>query len=112
MSASRIEFSGDDLAQRVPLLAQFQEDLIKTVNPLVDIAACRWADDVPEDDEVTLQARAAVQGMLMKYVFPAFVELGDVTGIQHDKWDFVRRIADNTEAISDEMVGDLGGGRY
>ncbi|GAB3156683.1 hypothetical protein GCM10027290_54930 [Micromonospora sonneratiae] len=110
MSTSRIEFSGDGLARRVPLLGQFQGHLMDTVSLLVDIAACRWADDVPEDDKVTLQAREAVHGMLMKYVLPAYGALGEVVGIQGEKLGIVHRIGENTEASNAEAAGGWGGG--
>ncbi|GAB2922112.1 hypothetical protein GCM10027280_06670 [Micromonospora polyrhachis] len=110
MSASRIEFSGEALARRVPLLGQFQSDLEETVKTLVDIAACRWADDAPGDDKVTLQARKAVRDMLVKYVFPSYTALGGAVGLQGEKLDVVRRIGDNTEASNAEAAGGWGGG--
>lgn len=113
MSAQRIEFSGENLAQRVPLLGKFRDDLAETVDPLVDIAACRWAQNVPGDDEVTLQARAAVQDMMIKYVLPAYAQLGGSVGLQGEKLDLVRHVGDNTEAGNSEVAGGWeGGGRH
>lgn len=108
MSELRIEFSGDDLAGRVPLLGQFRDDLKETVDPLLDIAACRWAEGVPGDDATTLQARAAVQEMLHKYVLPAYEALGESVGFQGEKLDLVRHIGENTEAGNSEAAGGWG----
>ncbi|WP_432842800.1 hypothetical protein [Dactylosporangium sp. CA-092794] len=110
--SGRIEFSGDDLARRVPLLGQFQDDLTGTVTPLTDIAACRWADGADGDDELTIQARNAVHGVLTQYVLPAYVELGDAVGVQGDKLGIVHRIGENTEAGNGEAAGGWGGGRH
>ncbi|WP_432990143.1 hypothetical protein [Dactylosporangium sp. CA-233914] len=108
----RIEFSGDDLARRVPLLGQFRDDLIGTLTPLTDIAACRWADGVDQDDEQTIQARNAVRGVLSQYILPSYVQLGDSVGVQGDKLDLVRKIGDNIESTNGEAVPDMHGGRH
>ncbi|MGW1062319.1 hypothetical protein [Micromonospora rubida] len=112
MSASSIEFSGDALAQRVPLLADFQGELGRFLGPLADIAMCRWADGAPADDEFTMEARAAVRKMLAEYVFPAYAQLGESVGLQGEKLDMVRRIGENTEASNTEVAGGWGGGRH
>jgi hypothetical protein len=105
-----IEFSGDDLARRVPLLGQFRDDLAGMIDPLADIVACRWADGVPDKDTTTLQARDAVRGVLAKYVTPAYGELGEAVGLQGDKLDLVRRIGDSTEAGNTDLAGGWGEG--
>ncbi|NBE80117.1 hypothetical protein [Micromonospora rubida] len=109
MSGS-IEFSGDALAQRVPLLGQFRTDLENTLTPLVDIAACRWAAGAPADDEFTMQVREAVRKMMAEYVLPAYVQLGESVGLQGDKLDLVRRIGEQTESGNSEIAGGWGGG--
>lgn len=112
MSAEHIEFAGDDIARRVPLLAQFRSEMKRTVDPLLDIAACHWADGVPGDDDVTLQARAAIGGMLAQYILPVYGLLADAIGYQGEKLDIVRRIGDNTEAGNSEAAGAWGGGKH
>ncbi len=112
MSAEHIEFAGDDLARRVPLLGQFRTDLKRTVDPLLDVAACHWADGVPGDDDVTLQAKAAISGMLDQYVLPVYALLADAVGFQGEKLHIVRQIGDNTEAGNSEAAGGWGGGRH
>ncbi|BCL13671.1 hypothetical protein [Micromonospora sagamiensis] len=110
MSSSRIEFNGDALAQRVPLLGQFKEHLINTVDPLREIAECRWADGVPGDDELSLQARAAVQKLLAGIVLMAYAKLAEAAGFQDEKVDLYRRVGENTEGTGAELVPDMSGG--
>jgi hypothetical protein len=109
---SNIEFSGDDLAARVPLLGQFRGHLIDTATPLVDISLCRWAGHPDGDDEITLQARNAVHGLLAKYVLPAYGLLGESVGLQGEKLGVVRNIGENTEDINGDAAGGWDGGRH
>lgn len=111
MSAENIQFDGEDLARRVPLLGQSQTDLESVAEALVEIAACRWADGVPNDDTTTLQARDAVHGMLAQYVFPAYGQCGAAFGFQGEKLGLFRRIGDNTEDTNTETAGGWGGRR-
>jgi len=111
--SGRIEFSGDELARRVPLLGQFRDDLTGTLTPLMDIAACHWADGADSDDEQTVQARSAVRGVVGAYILPAYAELGGAVGVQGDKLDLVRKIGDNIEDGNGEVAGNWGaGGRH
>ncbi|WP_416902604.1 hypothetical protein [Micromonospora echinospora] len=110
MSGSRVEFNGDALAQRVPLLGQFKDHLISTVDPVRQIAECRWAAGVPADDELSLQARAAVQQVLAGIVLAAYAKLAQAAGFQGEKVDLVRRVGENTEATGAELVPDMSGG--
>jgi hypothetical protein len=112
MSDQPIEFSGDALAQRVPLLGAFQENLASIFEPLADVGACRWAEGAPKDDELTAQTLAAVRQMMGDYILPAYELLGEAVGLQGDKLDMVRRIGDNTEATTTEIAGGWGGGRH
>jgi hypothetical protein len=105
-----ITFSGDDLARRVPLLGQFREDLVSTITPLTDIAACRWANHATSDDEMTTQARGGVHGVLVKYILPSYVSLGGSVGVQGDKLDIVRQVGDSTEGTNNEVAGGWPGG--
>jgi hypothetical protein len=107
-----IEFSGDDLAIRVPLLGQFREHLIDTVTPLVDISLCRWAGHPDGDDEITLQASKAVHGLLTEYVLPAYGLLGESVGVQGEKLGVVGAIGQNTEDVNGDAAGGWGGGRH
>ncbi|SCL13138.1 hypothetical protein [Micromonospora inyonensis] len=110
MSGSRIEFNGDALAQQVPLVGQFKDHLIGTVDPVRQIAECRWAAGVPADDELSLQARAAVQQVLAGIVLAAYAKLAHAAGFQGEKLDLVRRVGENTEATGTEMIPDMSGG--
>lgn len=111
--SGQIEFSGDALAQRVPLLGQFREDLTSTLRPLLDIAECHWADGCDGDDELAHQARGAVREVLGKYVLPSYAELGESVGIEGEKLDVVRKIGENTEGTNSEVAGGWGsGGRH
>ncbi|MEV0128433.1 hypothetical protein AB0H83_08200 [Dactylosporangium sp. NPDC050688] len=111
--SGQIQFSGDALAQRVPLLGQFRDDLAGTLRPLMDIAECHWADGCEGDDELALQARGAVREVLGKYVLPSYAELGESVGIEGEKLDLVRKIGDNTEGSNSDVAGGWGsGGRH
>jgi hypothetical protein len=105
-----LSFDGDALANRVPLLGQFRDDLHDTIVPLSEIAACRWADGVPGDDDQSLQARANIKQMFEKYIMPAYQELGDAMGFQGEKLGLVRQIGENTENSNGEVAGGWGGG--
>jgi hypothetical protein len=106
---AQIEFSGDDLTRRVPLLGQFCDDLIAVVTPLIDISQCQWAEG---DDEMTMQARATIFDLMTKYVLPAYSLLGEAVGMQGDKLGLVRLIGDQTEATNGQSAGWTGGGRH
>ncbi|MGC4790552.1 hypothetical protein ACLQ22_22305 [Micromonospora sp. DT178] len=110
MSTSRITFNGDALARQVPLVGQFKDHLIGTVDPVREIAECRWADGVPADDELSLQARAAVMGLLANIVLAAYAKLAEAAGFQGEKLNLYRRVGDNTEATGAELVPDMSGG--
>jgi hypothetical protein len=107
--SNRIDFSGDDLASRVPLLSEFRDTLMSVIDPLVDVAACRWADGAPPDDDITAQAKKGVSGMITTYLYPGYDVLGDSVGAQGTKMDLVRRIGDNIEDGNTETA-DWGGG--
>lgn len=114
MSGENISFDGDDLIRRVPLLGQAQTDLEGVAEALFEIAACRWADGVPDDDKITLQARDSVHGMLTEYVFPSYGQCGGAFGFQGEKLGLFRRIGDNTEDTNTEAAdfGGTSGGRH
>ncbi|MFI7650732.1 hypothetical protein ACIBTZ_32365 [Micromonospora sp. NPDC049460] len=99
------------MAQRVPLLRLFEEHLFAgTVDPILEIAACRWAAGVPADDELSLQAREAAQQLLGGIVLAAYVKLIEASGFQGDKVDLYRRVGENTEATVHDLVPDMSGG--
>lgn len=105
----RIEFLGDELIRRVPLLAQFREDLIATVAPLLEIAECHWADGA--HDELTVQARGTLKQLLNAYVLPCYEVLGDAVGIdQLEKLEMYGQIGDLTEAVNGASAGAMSGG--
>ncbi|WP_320065632.1 hypothetical protein [Micromonospora sp. RTGN7] len=105
-----IEFSGDALAQRVPLLTEFRQHLVDILEPLTDVVACRWADGAPANDEFTMAARENVRKMLVDYVLPAYLQLGESVGVQGEKLDVVRQVGENTEAGNAEVAGGWSGG--
>ncbi|MER7471460.1 hypothetical protein [Micromonospora sp. NPDC000018] len=91
-------------------MLQFKDHLIGTVDPLREIAECRWAADVPADDQLSLQARAAVQQLIAGIVFAAYAKLAESAGFQGEKLGHVFHIGENTEATITEMVPDMSGG--
>ncbi|SCL29324.1 hypothetical protein GA0074692_2705 [Micromonospora pallida] len=110
MSGQRIEHHGDILLQNVPAVLQFKDHLIGTVDPVRQIAECRWAAGVPADDELSLQARAAVQQVIGVIVLAAYAKLAAAAGFQGEKLHNVFRVGENTEATINEMVPDMSGG--
>ena len=99
--SARIDFSGDDLAGRVPMFGEFKDTLMSVIDPLTDVAACRWADGVPADDHVTLQARDGVRGMITEYLYPGYGVLGESVGAQGDKMD---KIIHDSDEIEDDTT--------
>jgi hypothetical protein len=105
---SQISFSGEEISRRVPLLAEFHEHLLELVNPMIEVAACRWADGV--DDEMSIQMRESVRKMVNGYILPVYAELGESLGFQGDKLSAFRRIGDQTEHNAAGAAGFTGGG--
>ncbi|MGC4807647.1 hypothetical protein [Micromonospora sp. DT233] len=108
-----ISHDGDQLANQVPLLHAFQGLMIETIDMLMRIAECHWANGAPADDEFTMAARANIRKMFSDYVFPTYLMLGEAVGLQGDKLGLVKKIGENTEGGNTEMAGGWGeGGRH
>jgi hypothetical protein len=99
-----LNFDGDALAARVPLLGRFRDDLHDTIAFLSDIAACLWAEGVPADDAQSLQARDNIKQMFDQYIMPAYRELADALGFQGEKLGLVKQIGDHTEHANGEVA--------
>jgi hypothetical protein len=104
-----IVFNGDAVRLHVPLLEQFKVDLLGTVGPLGEVAACHWADGVPDGDTQSLQARDYVKQMFDQYIMPAYGQLGEAIGVQGDKLGLVGQIGDHTESSNAEVASGWDG---
>ncbi|MEH1016719.1 hypothetical protein V6U90_26920 [Micromonospora sp. CPCC 206060] len=107
MSEKEITFNGDALAQRVELLEDFRDELVRTVKPLNGIVECRWAGE----DEQSQQIRAILQNLLGNIVLGIFDDLANAAGFQGEKVGLNHRIGVNTEEIGNELVPDMSGGQ-
>ncbi|GAA2217888.1 hypothetical protein ACFY2R_20355 [Micromonospora olivasterospora] len=106
MSEKAISFNGDALAQRVPLLGEFKEELIGTIDPLMSVAECRWAGE----DEQSQAVRAIVMNLLGNQVLGILGLLANASGFQGEKLGLYHRNGVYTEDGSNDMVPDMSGG--
>jgi hypothetical protein len=100
MSDGLIRHDGDEIAQKVPLLSTFRQQVTDLGGELADtIARNKFADGAK--DEVSRYAQKSFQ-QLMEAFGEIYGALGEAVGLQGDRLSVVRRIGDTTEGESTE----------
>ncbi|EFC84681.1 hypothetical protein [Parafrankia sp. EUN1f] len=108
MSGEQIQFNGDELAEKVPMLADFREAFLAFGEELAEgIAQHNFARDA--HDEVSKLSYAMFK-QLMKYFGKIYDALGEAVGVQGDRLEAVRTIGEATETDATHSAGGWSGG--
>ncbi|ONH62028.1 hypothetical protein CcI49_00905 [Frankia sp. CcI49] len=108
MSGENITFDGDELANKVPILAEFRDDVVAFGKELADgIAQNNFAADA--EDEASKLAYAMFR-QVMQAFDKIYGALGTAIGVQGDRLGIVRNIGEATEAGAADTAGNWSGG--
>ncbi|MCM3920749.1 hypothetical protein ND748_03535 [Frankia sp. AiPs1] len=103
MSDEVILHDGDEIAQKVPMLSTFRQQVTDLGGELADtIARNNFAKGAK--DEVSLYAESSFQE-LMDAFGKIYGALGEAVGLQGDRLSVVRQIGDTTEGETTEEAG-------